>query len=138
MMYVVKRSNKEHGVNKSIEKRLKITAQLCHGKVLELGCGNGTSSAVIRNHGLVVVGVDMNGEKINEAKQNYSDISFIQSDVLNLAFSPETFDTVVLPEILEHVSEETGHSMLDTAWKLLKLSGRLIVSVPNENCIPHI
>jgi hypothetical protein len=39
MMYVVKRSNKEHGVNKSIEKRLKITAQLCHGKVLELGCG---------------------------------------------------------------------------------------------------
>jgi 2-polyprenyl-3-methyl-5-hydroxy-6-metoxy-1,4-benzoquinol methylase len=138
-MYVVKGSNKEYGVNKSVEKekRLKIMARLCHGKVLEFGCGNGTSSAVIRNHGLVV-GVDINGEKINEAKQNYSDISFIQSDVLNLAFSPETFDTVVLPEILEHVSEEAGDRMLKIAWKLLKQSGRLIVSVPNDNCIPHI
>jgi 2-polyprenyl-3-methyl-5-hydroxy-6-metoxy-1,4-benzoquinol methylase len=136
MMYVKKRSGEERALNRSQVNRIRATVNLCRGKVLELGCGNGYLTEEIRNQGLEVTGVDMNGEKIERAQHRFPGISFIQSDVLKLSLPPGSYDTVILPEILEHVTEEVGNKMLEIAWRLLKTQGRLIVSVPNENCIP--
>jgi 2-polyprenyl-3-methyl-5-hydroxy-6-metoxy-1,4-benzoquinol methylase len=137
MMYVKKRSGEERELNRSKVNRIRATVNLCRGKVLELGCGKGYLTEEIRNQGFEVTGVDMNVEKIEKAQHRCPDISFIQSNVLKLSLPPGSFDTVILPEILEHIPEGTGNKMLDTAWRLLKNQGRLIVSVPNENCIPH-
>jgi 2-polyprenyl-3-methyl-5-hydroxy-6-metoxy-1,4-benzoquinol methylase len=137
IMYVKKRSGEERGLNRSKLNRIRTTVGLCKGKVLELGCGEGHLTEEVRNQGFEITGVDMNVEKIERAQYRCPDISFIQSDVLKLSLPPGSFDTVILPELLEHVPEETGNKMLDTAWRLLKIQGRLIVSVPNENCIPH-
>lgn len=137
IMYVKKRSGEKQKLNRSKLNRIRATVGLCRGKVLELGCGEGNVTEEIRNQGFEVTGVDMNAEKIEMAQHRCPDISFIQSDVLKLSLPQGSFDTIILPEILEHVTEETGNKMLDIAWRLLKTQGRLIVSVPNENCIPH-
>lgn len=137
IMYVKKRSREERELNRSKVNRIRATVNLCRGKVLELGCGKGHLTEKIRNKGFEVTGVDMNVEKIKRAQLRCPDISFIHSDVLKLSLPLGFFDTVILPEILEHVPEGTGNKMLDIAWRLLKIQGRLIVSVPNENCIPH-
>lgn len=137
MMYVKKRSGEEKELKRSTVNRIQATVNLCKGNVLELGCGKGYLTEEIHNQRFKVTGVDMNVEKIERAQHRCPDISFIQSDILNLSLPSESFDTVILPEILEHVPERTGNRILDIAWRLLSVQGRLIVSVPNENCIPH-
>jgi len=119
-----------------MEKRFNITARLSKGKVVEFGCGRGLLTKHIHDLGLEVIGVDKNQKKINEAKRNYPEIKFIPADVLELKLEYNSFDTIILPEILEHISEAVGSKMLDVAWNILRPNGRLIVSVPNENCIP--
>lgn len=137
MMYVGKHTREKSNLNSAKDNRMHVISTLCHGRVLELGCGSGILTKRIRDRGLEVIGVDKNAEKINQACSTHEDIRFIQSDVLKLSLPVKSFDTVILPEILEHVPEEIGNKMFEVAWRLLKPEGRMIVSVPNENCIPH-
>jgi len=83
------------------------------------------------------MGIDLNREKIQAARNYYPEITFRKSDIRDLGADDEAFDTVVIAEVLEHVEEESGAAMLATAWRLLKPGGRLVVSVPNENYVPH-
>ncbi len=136
VMYV-KNQPQETRKNKTIEKRMQVTARLCRGRVVELGCGRGLLTKKIHDLGLEVVGVDKSGNKINEARHNFPDIEFIEAGILALSLPPNSFDTALLPEILEHVCENVGDKMVDIAWDFLKPGGRLIVSVPNNNCIPN-
>jgi 2-polyprenyl-3-methyl-5-hydroxy-6-metoxy-1,4-benzoquinol methylase len=135
-MYVRKNPVKEK--NKTVAKRIEVTAELCRGKVIEFGCGRGLLTKKVHDQGLEIIGVDICGKKIIEARSKFPNIEFIQADVLELHLSMDSFDTVLLPEILEHVPEDTGNTMLNMAWDILKPGGRLIVSVPNNQCIPSL
>ncbi len=123
--------------NSTVAKRIAVTADLCHGRVLEFGCGRGELAKAVRDRGLEVTAVDKNDAKIELAADRYPDITFICHDVLTLDLEGQLFDTVMLPEILEHVPEPLGDRMLARAWQALKQGGRLIVTVPNRNFIPH-
>ena len=135
-MYVKKNSAKEK--NKTIAKRMNIMAKLCKGKVIEFGCGRGLLAKKVHDLGLEITGVDICGKKIDEAKNNFPDIKFTKANVLELNFSLNSFDTVLLPEILEHIAEDAGDKILNMAWNILKPGGRMIVSVPNNQCIPSL
>jgi 2-polyprenyl-3-methyl-5-hydroxy-6-metoxy-1,4-benzoquinol methylase len=117
-------------------RRLEVIAALCKGSVIELGCARGHLSKIIADRGLPIRGVDKNTSKVSTARELFPDIEFSQSDILDLP-TKETYDSVILAEVLEHVSPETGDLLLMKAWNLVSLGGRLIVSVPNEDCVPH-
>ena len=117
--------------------RLSATARQCHGRVIELGCGEGELTAWVARRGCRPVGVDISRKKIETARRRYPDLEFIASDVLDLEQPAASFDTVVLAEILEHVPPEVGDAMLERAWNWLTPEGRLVVSVPNEELVPH-
>ncbi len=117
--------------------RYRATLRLCRGRVIELGCGPGHLAGRIAARGHEVVGVDMNEAKILAARLTYPGVEFHACDIARLALPPESFDTAVLAEVLEHVDDELGALFLMTAWQLLRPGGRLVVSVPNEDCIPH-
>lgn len=124
-------------LNRTRKERYRVTARLCRGKVIELGCGEGHMTKTIHDRGLEVVGVDVSAAKIALARGRYPEVRFMHSDIRTLALPDEAFDTVVLAEVLEHVREEVGAEVLAKAWRLVRPGGRLVVSVPNENCIPH-
>jgi 2-polyprenyl-3-methyl-5-hydroxy-6-metoxy-1,4-benzoquinol methylase len=136
-MYVVKPREKTFKIKRTKLDRLVATARICRGKVIELGCGEGHLCGVIRERGHEVVGVDVNGAKIERARSLHRDVTFIQSDICELQGLAGEFDTAVLAEVLEHVPGKVGDEMLRLAWSFLRPGGRLIVSVPNEDCIPH-
>ncbi len=123
-------------VNRTTEQRYRVIAGLCRGRVLELGCGSGELCDKISQRGHAVVGVDKSAAKIAKAHRLYPAIEFEQADILELAGRPE-YDTVVLAEVLEHVPDDVGESMLRKAWDLVATGGRLVVSVPNEGCVRH-
>jgi 2-polyprenyl-3-methyl-5-hydroxy-6-metoxy-1,4-benzoquinol methylase len=136
-MYVEKPRGRRARRNRTRIDRWRVTARLCRGRVIELGCNEGDLSGRIAERGLEVTGVDLSEEKIRRAREKHPEIPFLASDIRRLALSPGSFDTVVLAEVLEHVHAAEGDEMLAVAWNLLKPGGRLIVSVPNEDCIPH-
>lgn len=136
-MYVSKPQEARPRENRTRRDRYRVTARLCKGRVIELGCGEGHLARAIADRGNEVVGVDISGEKISRARAAYPDLGFFECDIALLSLPNASFDTAVLAEVLEHVDDEVGATFLATAWRLLRPGGRLIVSVPNEDCIPH-
>lgn len=118
------------------DKRMEITASLCRGRVMEIGCGCGHLSKRIHEKGYQVLGLDMSRKKIEQARHMYPGVTFVAANYLSHA-SDDLFDTVILAEILEHVGETDGDALLAKAWKQVAPGGRLVVSVPNENMVPH-
>jgi 2-polyprenyl-3-methyl-5-hydroxy-6-metoxy-1,4-benzoquinol methylase len=121
------------------QERYRVIAGLCRGSVLELGCGSGELCAAVARRGLPCTGIDRSGKKIEQARRWHSGpgLEFAQGDILELDLRGRRYDTVLLSEVLEHVEDETGLAMLLNAWRALAPGGRLIVSVPNEDCVPH-
>ncbi|MGL5061522.1 MAG: class I SAM-dependent methyltransferase, partial [Microcoleus sp.] len=70
-------------------------------RVLDLGCGNGSLSHVIAQHGCEVVGIDTSAPGIAIASQSFPECQFIQADIYEL---PDTevlrsFDVVLAAEV---------------------------------------
>jgi SAM-dependent methyltransferase len=124
-------------VSVDVAERYRVTAALCRGRVLELGCGRGDLAGLLLASGHEVVGVDLARRKVWLARRRHPGGRFLHGDILTVDLEPESFDTGLLPEVLEHVDEAGGDRMLERAWGFVAPGGRLVVTVPNEDCIPH-
>jgi ubiquinone/menaquinone biosynthesis C-methylase UbiE len=79
--------------------------------VLELGCGTGDLLHALKpRRG---VGIDFSGEMIRRARERYSDLEFREADIENLENWGETFDVLVLADVMGHLQdiEETLRSL---------------------------
>jgi SAM-dependent methyltransferase len=89
------------------------------GRVLEIGIGNGTVTAVLRARGLEVTTVDIHGALGPD----------VIADVRDLPFPDRSFDTVLIAEVLEHLPWENLPAALQ---EIARVSRRgVVVSVPN-------
>ena len=96
--------------------------------VLELGSGIGTNLSIFapNNH---VQGVEGMGEAVLES--NARGITAIKADLeAPLALPPGSADWILCIDVLEHLINPVV--CLDSASKLLRSDGRLIVNVPNH------
>jgi cyclopropane fatty-acyl-phospholipid synthase-like methyltransferase len=66
------------------------------GRVLDLGCGTGTTAIAMARHGWEVVGVDFSAPAIRRARRKARragvDCRFYRADVTDLTFLDERFD----------------------------------------------
>jgi ubiquinone/menaquinone biosynthesis C-methylase UbiE len=79
--------------------------------VLELGCGTGDLLHALKpRRG---VGVDFSGEMLKRAGERYPDLEFRQGNVENLEPWGETFDVLILADVVGHLQdiEETLRSL---------------------------
>src|SRR5215216_235020 len=67
-------------------------------RVLEIGCGDGRLLAALQP--AYGVGVDFSEEMIRRAKQKHPDLSFIQADAHDLSQISETFDVIILSDLV--------------------------------------
>ncbi|QVV89209.1 methyltransferase domain-containing protein [Methanospirillum sp. J.3.6.1-F.2.7.3] len=110
------------------------------GHVLEMACGNGDGLSEIINHKLRVVGIDIskNGiihartNNINKIKEN--EINFCLMDCFETAFKDNSFDTVIIPEVLEHI--RSTRRIIQEAVRVVRHGGRIIISVPDGLLVP--
>lgn len=98
-------------------------------RVLDVGCGNGRFSEMIREHRHAeVVGLEPHPERARAAAARGLEVIegvFAEDVVQGL----EPFDVVVFADVLEHLEDPA--SALRTASGLLAAGGAVIASVPN-------
>jgi 2-polyprenyl-6-hydroxyphenyl methylase/3-demethylubiquinone-9 3-methyltransferase len=104
--------------------------------ILDIGCSQGIVSILLGREGRRVLGVDLMKESIDFARSKLSlepmsvqkMVEFRCDNVLTYEFGDTKFDTVIMGELLEHLTNSEG--MLQRAASLLKSTGKAIVTVP--------
>ena len=116
--------------------RYRLAARLCgDARVLDLACGSGYGSAILREVAASVVGVDVDVATVDAAAARIgrdSGIRFVAADAAEYLRRDEAgdFDVVVCFEGLEHLPD-----LEDAAAGLRRLAGegtKMILSVPNS------
>lgn len=99
-------------------------------KVLDIGCGPGTFSSFFPAK--KYYGIDIAHNQIQYAKIKYPKKQFkiIKNKI---PFPKNNFDTVVLIEIIEHLTSKEITKLLQEAKRVLKKNGQILISTPNYN-----
>jgi len=106
----------------------RIAKMIKHGKILDVGCSTGDFISFL-DKDIEYYGLDNNIERISYAKERYPKGKFYTSFGEKMPFEDNTFDYVVITEIIEHV--ESPLSLLIECKRVLKQDGKLIGSTPN-------
>ncbi|NOX28860.1 MAG: class I SAM-dependent methyltransferase [Actinobacteria bacterium] len=99
-------------------------------RALDVGCGTGLLTRQLAPLAENVVGVDLHGPSIDEARAstNAANVTYEQGDVLTHPFDQECFDLIVSVAAVHHFGAAQG---LRRFVSLLKPGGRLgIVGIP--------
>lgn len=117
-----------------IEKEININKTL---SILDLGCGTGRHSIELARRGYKVTGVDLSFSQLQrakeKAKEQQTQINFLQGDARNLPFLNE-FDLVIMLcegafPLME--TDEMNFEILKNAEKVLRKPGKLIFTTLN-------
>lgn len=102
------------------------------GKILDVGCGAGDYTEVIRRYApqFEVYGVDISKEAIKKAKRDFPSIDFSVASAYHLPFPNCFFDVVVMKCVLEHL--EDPDRALAELRRVLKPGGLFYSITPLE------
>jgi 2-polyprenyl-3-methyl-5-hydroxy-6-metoxy-1,4-benzoquinol methylase len=101
-------------------------------RILDIGCGNGSLVWWLQSRGYSSAeGIDVSAEQVAEA-QRLGVRNVFQADLQPfLARHRDTYDTIVMRDVLEHFTKAEILAILDGCYAALRAGGRLIVQVPN-------
>ncbi|KKR11046.1 MAG: hypothetical protein A2694_01030 [Candidatus Blackburnbacteria bacterium RIFCSPHIGHO2_01_FULL_40_17] len=104
-------------------------------KVLDVGCNTGILLIPLLEKGVDAIGVDISKSDIRKAQKKLQAKGFSSSLVLiadakKLPFKNDSFDIVLLSDILEHVSEP--ELVAKETCRVVKQNGNIYATVPNE------
>lgn len=103
------------------------------GRVLEVGCGDGFISRVVRQEVKSMKGVDFDPALIKDAEANRSElwpIDFAWHDMLKGPVAGE-FDAAYALDVLEHIPAEVEDIFLRNMIKPVKEHGVVIIGMPS-------
>lgn len=113
-----------------------------NSKVLEIGCGIGTLSNLLA--GFLTKGkitaVDISPETIALAKhkfKNRKNLEFQVSDMSNWS-NNNTFDIIVLPDVLEHIPLDQHDNLFDKINTVSNINTRLLINIPHPKALEYI
>ncbi len=98
------------------------------GRLLDIGCGSGLSSRMLKDEGINVVGLDVSQEAIKRYSK-CGPTGMVCDVEQNLPFQDSVFDMIWVTEVIEHVVEY--RQLLHEMNRILKPSGRIYLTTPN-------
>lgn len=105
-----------------------------NSSVLDIGCGWGFALSALLELGYAdVQGIDIDEGQVEVCRKYGLRASQASDAVTFLDRCGETFDVVLLIDVLEHVPKEKQVPLLRAIYHRLRVGGRLIVSVPNAS-----
>jgi len=121
----------------TIEYLLEKVGEVPHGRIVDIGCGDGRFSRemALAFPDATVVGVDYSKRAIALASAMNPEIAnlrFMSIDITQ-PHDLDRFDLAVLMEVFEHVPLAESEAFLAGTRALLKEGGMLLLTVPHEN-----
>jgi SAM-dependent methyltransferase len=104
-----------------------------HSLILEVGCGTGSCSQLLRGEGYETVGVDISPTACKVSKKRVGNV--ILADGRSLPFRDKTFSLCFSQGLIEHFSSE------DEKWLIKEMSRTscmIVLSVPKFRGLLHI
>lgn len=102
--------------------------RITKGRVLEVGCGIGRNLAALDDS----VGVDHNPDSVALARRAGLR-AWTTSEWPSCADAvPQSFDTLLVAHVLEHLTVEVGRQLLETYVPFLRPTARLVLICPQE------
>jgi ubiquinone/menaquinone biosynthesis C-methylase UbiE len=96
-------------------------------KVLDLGCGPGTSAGLFLDRQRYdYLGVDINPSYIARASRRFP-LRFVCSDIAELSAIGETYDLILINSVFHHLTDEQAHHVLGAARALTSANGECVV-----------
>ncbi len=101
-------------------------------KVLDLGCNSGIMLIPLTERNVDMVGGDLSKVSIRQLKKYLLEkklpFNVVVCDGKTLPFKKDSFDVVLLTDVLEHVSRP--EIFVEETWRVLKKNGEVVVFVP--------
>jgi ubiquinone/menaquinone biosynthesis C-methylase UbiE len=103
--------------------------------LLDIGCGNGSQTEFFARHLKFCIGIDLQYSRLagfdsSLRQAGILNISMIGGSAEQLPFQDRSFSIVTCFEMLEHVPDQ--QQTLREIWRVLKLGGTIILSVPHR------
>lgn len=106
---------------------LKASAGVTTGSLLDIGAGTGAFAAFMQQSGWQVTALEPD-EKARTIAAATNNISLLSPEQL-FQLPENTYDAITMWHVLEHV--HSLHQYMQQLKKIIKLSGRLFIAVPN-------
>lgn len=95
---------------------------------LDCGCGEGYGTAWLKKQGINIIGLDYSQQAVNVTHLQSSKIEVIMGDVNSLPIKPNSFESIISFELIEHLEDSTSY--LSNICQTLKATGIFIGSTP--------
>jgi SAM-dependent methyltransferase len=106
-------------------------ANLEGARVLDCGCGEGAYVAAMVDLGADVHGIEYQPEKVAAFRHRHPSSERVrQGDAQDLDFAEDSFDVVLMNEVLEHVPDDVA--ALREVRRVLRPGGRFVLFAPNR------
>jgi len=103
-------------------------------KVLEIGSGRGQFLKLLQQKTQLAEGLELNESAIAKIRANGYKVHLMKIDEFEQQLNPDAlFDVVCSFQVYEHI-ENIGE-VIQSSLNALKIGGRLLISVPNSDCI---
>lgn len=97
-------------------------------RILDIGAGIGMYTRKFRQFSKAVYGVDVDLDKMTEARESVPNVGVAASE--RLPFPDDCFDVTFLHEVIEHVEDD--RRTIQEAWRVTKPGGQIIIYAPNR------
>jgi ubiquinone/menaquinone biosynthesis C-methylase UbiE len=118
---------------------LKSFHPLAGARVLEIGCGTGSSTLALAESGAEVTAIDIRPSSLSVAydrcKAHNCDVRFIVANATEVRkhFRRDSFDLVIFYAVLEHMTHKERRVGMGASWEVLKTGGCCVVTeTPNR------
>lgn len=101
------------------------------GKLLDIGCGNGSFVQRAKDMGWQAQGCEIDPKAIKTC--HALGLNVLQGNAFHPELKPNSFDVITLSHVIEHVADQK--SLLSRIYELLKPDGVLWLAAPNPNSI---
>lgn len=102
------------------------------GKVLDIGCGDGSLLAMLRERGCDVEGTEVSTAGCEHARRVYA-MTVHQGLLESLDLPLAAYDTVILSSVLEHMADPGR--ILQAVHRLINSKGQVYIVVPNSDSL---
>lgn len=102
-------------------------------RILDIGCGAGDLLGALRKKGHAGIGLDISESALKSAAE--LKVPGVQASYRDPPFADRSFDVVTMFHVLEHVPDPD--TAISVASRLLDSNGRIVIQVPNADCMQY-